>query len=337
MRLLTVLELLATMLPLVSSTPFDFSEMEGVEELPFNPPEDRLPRKQTWDYSEGQEPRRIRIMSCGLRGEGRQNPKPAVSTPAAGGFRRCSALCKKSPGCESWSHSVKGCDIYNATVEGNVELDPKAKTYFYDVECPLYSITGVLRLDKEDGTRVGYVSKAFNNFGQWLVTKAPANALAVLIHIPKKGHKAKVPRQDYKVKDVDVHQLNSMDYKDLDHFSAVVGYSTTNASIGENLHNYAVLAASTGVTVNSTAQKAVNSYTRATNDKRKVESAIWNLDMHSLEIKLQWINEEGSKPETFLVHVSQSGGVLATTGDTDLFDQTFKGTSPKVKMTLEMR
>lgn len=168
-------------------------------------------------------------MSCGLRGKSRENPPRADTKATAWKLRKCSEFCRNSPGCESWSFSNKGCDIYNATLEGNVETDPKSRTWFYDLECPLHTITGALRLTKEDGTLVGYVSKAFNIYGQQVVTTKPANALRVLIRIPKKGCIAK---------DVDIHKLNAIDYQELKLFSPVVGFSSTNISIGDDSHKY---------------------------------------------------------------------------------------------------
>ncbi|KAK7414954.1 hypothetical protein QQX98_006279 [Neonectria punicea] len=203
MRFLT---LLAVALPLASSVPTDTKPS-------LNPPLQSTEKRGE--------------LSCGLVGYDKDKPAPFLVKTSRCSVTNCASLCKNKPTCKSYSISNTKCSLYSAPVAGNFVADADSAYKFYDKDCsPCDSPDGFrLRLEDKTGALYGYVSNAFNQFGERTTTDDLASALAV-------GYKA----SSYKFKQLDLIHKNSAAFTDLTHLSGIVGFSNTNSNLGPGLY-----------------------------------------------------------------------------------------------------
>ncbi|KAH7109964.1 hypothetical protein EDB81DRAFT_954171 [Dactylonectria macrodidyma] len=295
------LALLATALPLVYSLPTD-------PPLSLNPPLESIAKRTVSTER-----------SCGLVGYDQNNPAPFYTKSYKCNVADCLALCLSKPECKSYATSSSGCYLYSAAVAGNFYADANSPLKFYDKAC---SAGGALiRLENMDGSLYGYMSDFFNIFGE-RTTAAFADALKV----------------DYQVSSSIASQLNlvtvnSEAYVDLEYLSGIVGFGNSNSDLGPGSYNYLYLGASLATPPGSTPQSGIdNSFTRATTLAKNVESALWKIDLNTLELTPQWVNTDGSTPA---VYVGFAQNIVIVTGDITAFMNRF-GNTVQLKLRLEL-
>ncbi|KAH7001003.1 hypothetical protein EDB80DRAFT_721284 [Ilyonectria destructans] len=297
------LALLATALPLVYSLPTD-------PPLSLNPPLESLAKRVVSTSTE---------LSCGLVGYDLDNPAPFCFKSSKCSVTDCLALCRSKSDCKSYAISSSGCYLYSAVVAGNFQLDANSPLTFYDKACSARG--AVIRLENLDGSLHGYMSNTFNSFGE-RTNSDLAGALKVNYDVTKS-----VASQ------LNLVPTNSAAYVDLEYLSAIVGFSSTNSNLGPGSFNYLYLGASHATSPGSTPQSGIdNSFTRATTIPRDVESALWKIDLDTLELTPQWVNTDGSTPA---VYVGLTVGIVTITGDLTAFQNALGPTVP-IKLRLEL-
>ncbi|KAG5646137.1 hypothetical protein DXG03_004376 [Asterophora parasitica] len=162
-----------------------------------------------------------------------------------------------------------------------------------------------------DGNPVGYVNKAQNAYGEYVVDTDdtdPNDRLIVAIYL------ADAPSGT-----ANIQTINGPD-ADLPFFGGIVGYASTSNDFNPLSFNYAFVGGTAPTPPNSPAISGSNTYSKRTNDQKAFESAIWTLDGNTYQLTPQWINSDGSSPTTYL---GLSNGIVTLTGDIDAFVNSF--------------
>ncbi|KAF5389138.1 hypothetical protein D9757_004984 [Collybiopsis confluens] len=184
-------------------------------------------------------------------------------------------------------------------------------------------ITGSLHIhDAANGKSLGYVSNTLNSFGEYgLLTMSSRRRLKVKVDTTN----SEGP--------LNIATLNGPD-ADFPFLVGIDGYAN-DVSDGLNVgkYNYAYLGAGSRTALGSCpVLGAQNSFTKDTGIKEGIESMIFVLEPAMLNLLPRWINEDGSKPTTYLGLFKDT---LFFTGDKDVFEEVFEDTPTWVKILLE--
>lgn len=173
--------------------------------------------------------------------------------------------------------------------------------------------TGNVKVTNTDThTDIGFVSKTWNSFGEFVVTMTPSDYLSVSL--------TPGSRQN-------IMALNGQN-PSFPLVGGIVGFANTSDNLGPGSFNYAYLGGTTATAPGATPQTGANAFTSATGIAERIESAIWTLDDRN-NLSPQWINTDASAPVTHLVDIT---GILVMTGDVTTFTNTF-GPSSNVALT----
>ncbi len=173
--------------------------------------------------------------------------------------------------------------------------------------------TGNLRVTNTDSQAdIGFVSKTWNDFGEFVVTTTPSDYLSVSLNPGTQQN---------------VTALNGQNAS-FPLVGGIVGFANNSDNLGSGSFNYAYLGGTTATAPGATPQTGANAFTSATGIPERIESAIWTIN-DANQLKPQWINTDSSKPATHLMDIT---GILVVTGDTTAFRNTF-GPASNVALT----
>ncbi|KAI0350771.1 hypothetical protein OH77DRAFT_1430576 [Trametes cingulata] len=171
------------------------------------------------------------------------------------------------------------------------------------VPCP--QVTGTILTKDLDGNVFGYVAHAPNAFGEYGKTDNAADALSVVI------------RTCDTTAPFEIDTLNGA--ADHTRFGAILGFASTSSTIDSTSFNYAYFGGTDSVPYGP-AQVTPNTFSAASGIPEGVESTIWTLSGNDL--KVTWVNPDGSTPAEHLIFVPSSGA-FALTGNVGLFQGNF--------------
>jgi hypothetical protein len=178
---------------------------------------------------------------------------------------------------------------------------------------PPVPCTGNLQVTNTDThTVIGFVSKTWNSFGEFVVTTTPSDYLSVSLAPGAQQNITAVNGQDPSFPLV----------------GAIVGFSSTSDNLASGSPNYAYLGGTTATPPGSPPAAGANAFTHATGIGEHIESAIWTINDANM-LSPQWINTDSSQPATHLVDITN---ILVVTGDVTAFTNTF-GPNSNVALT----
>ncbi|KAJ3905584.1 hypothetical protein F5879DRAFT_950109 [Lentinula edodes] len=173
-------------------------------------------------------------------------------------------------------------------------------------EGPSQIMTGFLYIrDALDGTSLGYVSSAFNSFGEYGPMASPGQRLEVSINTDTMGP-------------ISIVTTNGPD-PDLPFMVGITGFANDASGLRPGKYNYVYLGAGNRTAVDVSPRSGDNSFSRATGNPEGIESTIFSL-RPTLDVMPFWINGDGSKPNVFL---GLYENVLFLTGDKTMFVEIF--------------
>jgi hypothetical protein len=158
----------------------------------------------------------------------------------------------------------------------------------------------VLAVRDGSGNSLGYVSAAFNSFGEYGIVTDASAALQISASAPGDGGVFEITATNAQAAALSL-------------VGAVVGFSDTSDALGPGSYNYLYLAGTAhsashsplpvlllliAHSLNQAAPGAVpaqgaNSFTTATNIAEDIESVIWTYNAASGEIAPVWVNPDG--------------------------------------------
>ncbi|KAG8777254.1 hypothetical protein FRC12_000478 [Ceratobasidium sp. 428] len=169
---------------------------------------------------------------------------------------------------------------------------------------------------RTDGTNYGYVSALWNDFGEYYAF-LPDQTGALLASF---SYSSNAPSQLALTAD------NGPDSA-YPYVGAIDGYgSDADNNIGSGRSDYAYLGGTTGWTPGASAvtpedgSTPKNSFTDRTGIPEGFQTSIWTFDPATRGLYPQWVNSDGSQPTT---HVVYAQGIIALTGDTQAFADTY--------------
>ncbi|MDQ6725598.1 MAG: Ig-like domain repeat protein [Actinomycetota bacterium] len=202
--------------------------------------------------------------------------------------------------------------------------------------------TGTIKVTNTDSnTDIGFVSKTWNSFGEFVVTTTPSDYLSV--SVPSGSEQS-------------ITALNGQNAS-FPYVGGITGFANTSPNLGPGSSNYAYLGGTTATPAGSPPVAGANAFTSATGIPEPIESAIWTQQASSTlttaasatvalggqvhdtatlgattnnALVPQWINTDSSKPVTHLVDITN---ILVITGDVTVFQNTF-GAASNVALTL---
>jgi hypothetical protein len=164
----------------------------------------------------------------------------------------------------------------------------------------------------DTGANLGFVSAAFNRFGEYGVTTDVNNRLTVSF-----SGTSQFPLT-----------ASNAPNTNLPYVGGIVGFASTSDDLNTGSYNYAYLGGTVQTPANSPPVSGENSFTLATGIPEKVESAIWSISASNV-LTAQWVNTDLSKPATYEMFYTPDN-VLTLTGDKTVFASTFSPSAPVV-------
>jgi hypothetical protein len=164
--------------------------------------------------------------------------------------------------------------------------------------------TGYIEVNDTPGN---YVSNAFNDFGEAVITDDPSMMLLISFD------PSSIP--------FSINITDGSGGGDESYFGGIQGYASTSSDFGQGSYNYSVLGGTAGSPPGSVPTNGDNTFTDATALREPVESAIWSLSGSNL-LTAQWVNSDGSNPVT---HIEDVSGILVLTGDPAAFANVLGG------------
>ncbi|KAI0628259.1 hypothetical protein C8Q77DRAFT_1149227 [Trametes polyzona] len=158
---------------------------------------------------------------------------------------------------------------------------------------------------------LGFVSHATNEFGEYVMTSNPEEALVVVL---KQCESNSAP--------FEIQTLNGL--RDFSLLGGTVGFGSTSDDLSNGSFNYAYLDGVTSVP-HGPARDAPNGFSAATGVGEAIESALWTVTEEPLLTTLhaQWINADGRPaPDVSLVWVTDENA-FAFTSDVNAFEKAF--------------
>ncbi|EED82921.1 predicted protein [Postia placenta Mad-698-R] len=193
-------------------------------------------------------------------------------------------------------------------------LAPRASAMPDPTPCP--AVTGTIQVTGAGTGTPAFISRVPNAFGEYAVTTDTADALVVQY----------TDCADASV--IDLATLNGI--ADVPYLGAITGFATALQDLRRGSSAYAYIGGTDQTAPGATPQAVSNSFTAATGDQEEAESAMWTLNRTTGALSAQWVNADGSKPETIIVYSPEN--FLVITGDPTIFGASF-GTSPVVTLT----
>ncbi|PVF98143.1 WSC-domain-containing protein [Serendipita vermifera] len=190
---------------------------------------------------------------------------------------------------------------------------PNRILIYYKNPAPVFT-KGILQIFRADnGDPVGYVS--YNSLGGYLYTVTEDESQALMISFPAP------PPGTTSVSQVEFTPLNS-DVTTRPFAGWTQGYLNSGSTLAPGSQEYLAFNNVEHTDPGSTPQDVGNSLSDNTGEARTSESSIWNIDLVSGAVTVQWINPDGSLPTTYLI--TQYTFCFAT-GDPAAFDSAYGG------------
>ncbi|KAJ3889071.1 hypothetical protein GG344DRAFT_67425 [Lentinula edodes] len=191
-------------------------------------------------------------------------------------------------------------------------------------EGPSQIMTGFLCIrDALDGTSLGYVSSAFNSFGEYGPMVSPGQRLEVSINTDTMGPISIVTTVNTLFLIFVEAGLNAVDQNgpdpDLPFMVGITGFANDASGLRPGKYNYIYLGAGNRTAADVSPRSGDNSFSRATGNPEGIESTIFSL-RPTLDVMPFWINGDGSKPN---ISLGLYENVLFLTGDKTMFVETF--------------
>ncbi|EED79089.1 predicted protein [Postia placenta Mad-698-R] len=181
---------------------------------------------------------------------------------------------------------------------------------------PRFNRAGTIQVTGAGTGTPAFISRVPNAFGEYAVTTDTADALIVQY----------TDCADASV--IDLATLNGI--ADVPYLGAITGFATALQDLRRGSSAYAYIGGTDQTAPGATPQAVSNSFMAATGDQEEAESALWTLNRTTGALSAQWVNIDGSKPETIIVYSPEN--FLVITGDPTIFGASF-GTSPVVTLT----
>lgn len=104
-------------------------------------------------------------------------------------------------------------------------------------------------------------------------------------------------------------------------------------NFGPGTDHYAYIAATKQTPSGSPPVSGDNSYATATGTPSSYESRIWLFDPVTNAIRVQWVNDDGTTPTTYMLYANDGSDALIITGDPDTLNRNFETNYPQVTFT----
>ena len=177
-------------------------------------------------------------------------------------------------------------------------------------------VTGKILIQQADGSPARWISKTWNEFGEYVTTELESDALTVTTHVGSQQLMVAVDGPN----------------PALPYVGGIVGFSSPSNDLRPGSANYTYLGGTGATAPGSPAVAGTNSYTNATRQDRDIQSAIWTLG-GDLSLSPQWVNMDGTVAATSTLEAA--GFIMVLSGDPAAFDAGFGGS--QVSMTLVPR
>ncbi|KAJ1305344.1 hypothetical protein OPQ81_000360 [Rhizoctonia solani] len=197
------------------------------------------------------------------------------------------------------------------------ETSPSPPT---NVKCNIFAKTS-------DGASLGYISAAFNDFGEYGTPQASqAGALEVSFKLSGDTSGASDLSQLNLLAASAPDAINSFPY-----LSATVGYMSDSDDLGSGSSNYVAITGNSGPSDPGSrpSSSTSNSYSTRTGQAANSETAIWTYDPATRDINAVWINTDGKSVSTTFVYFidgeteNGAGNTFLATGDFGAFQGLF--------------
>ncbi|TFK84766.1 hypothetical protein K466DRAFT_664967 [Polyporus arcularius HHB13444] len=151
----------------------------------------------------------------------------------------------------------------------------------------------------------GYLWRSANAFGEYGLTLDESQALIVNICEASGVH--------------NIYAQNG--FADFPFLGLISGAVNTNDNMSPSSFNYAYVGGTIQTLTGSPAISGDNSFTHATRNERKIESAVWSLGSDNA-LTLSWVNSNGARVNCVIVHVvsGTDDSFVATAGYSDYVD-----------------
>ncbi|KAJ7216403.1 hypothetical protein GGX14DRAFT_391232 [Mycena pura] len=166
---------------------------------------------------------------------------------------------------------------------------------------PISKQCQVKAVDAGTGTSYGLVGAAFSGGAYGDLGQTSASALGVAFSYPADGNPA--ARFNFATPQGGTVTFPNGTTATYPFIGAVLSGSSTDGTLDSTSSNYAFLTGTTQSPAGSPPfASARNAYSDVTNTPASIESAIWGFDPATQKITVQWVNPDGSTPETHLVY-----------------------------------
>ncbi|KAF9000730.1 hypothetical protein BDQ17DRAFT_1359446 [Cyathus striatus] len=163
-------------------------------------------------------------------------------------------------------------------------------------------------LDAESGNVIGFVSRVFNQYGQYGAIAKDYDRLLVFINLAEAESET-----------TDIITANGPDVN-FPSFGPITGASSASFDLEAGSSNYAHIGGLRSTEKGSGPVIQANSFTAATGISKTAESMVWSYDSETGFLSAHWINTDLTRPTLHLGRVQE---VLVVTGDRDAFVGTY--------------
>ncbi|CEL59064.1 hypothetical protein RSOLAG1IB_09051 [Rhizoctonia solani AG-1 IB] len=171
------------------------------------------------------------------------------------------------------------------------------------------SVTCKLQL-LQNSAPLGYMSSKLNEFGEYGILTGLATEALEVTFTPENSS----TQMDLRVTGASV---------EMPMLGGIVGFYNENDDLASGSYHHAYIGLTSQTSLGATPQEGANSFDRAQNFDRKIESAIWSFNLTTKALTPQWINADTSTPENIILYVDKQN-VLVITGDKDELVERFK-------------
>ncbi|KAK2466707.1 hypothetical protein APHAL10511_000965 [Amanita phalloides] len=109
-------------------------------------------------------------------------------------------------------------------------------------------------------------------------------------------------------------------------FGVISGFGSTSGDLKEGHYDYAVFGGTVQRPANFPPTHGKNSFTHFTGIRKSIETAVFAYNPSSNEVTCHWINNDGSRPKTYIGFNGQEA-TLFITGDKDAFSHKYGSNS----------
>ncbi|CAE6471465.1 unnamed protein product [Rhizoctonia solani] len=162
------------------------------------------------------------------------------------------------------------------------------------------------KLQVYQGTKpLGYLSSQRNSYGEYgALQDSAAGALSVTFS----ASRSKSTGLNLRVVGASA---------DMPMLGGIIGFTTSNDNLASGSHHYAYVGLTSQTISGSIPVQGSNSFDKVQNFERKVQSAIWAVDLATKQLTAQWINTNRATPRNYLLYVADEKALVFTADKTE--------------------